>query len=147
MSKELWRLSAVETAAGIREKKFSSESVVESVNKRITHLNPQLNAIVDSYGEEAMAEARLADQSIARGESIGLLHGVPVTIKSNIDVIGKPTPNGLPAFRDNIAPADSPGVRILRKAGAILLHNVPATIITSDWRGLARGIMPKRSIS
>ncbi|HCV20061.1 MAG TPA: amidase, partial [Gammaproteobacteria bacterium] len=49
------------------------------------------------------------------------LHGVPVTIKSNIDVAGKPTPNGLPAFKDLIAPADSPVVSNLKKAGAIII--------------------------
>ncbi|MBO68974.1 MAG: amidase [Acidiferrobacteraceae bacterium] len=121
MSNGLWRLSAVEIAAGIRERRFSSESVVESVNERVASLNPQLNAIVDSYEEEAMAEARLADQSIGRGESAGPLLGVPVTIKSNIDVIGKPTPNGLLAFKENLAPADSPVVQNLRKAGAIII--------------------------
>ncbi|GIT71036.1 MAG: hypothetical protein Ct9H300mP28_08500 [Pseudomonadota bacterium] len=55
------------------------------------------------------------------GEKTGELHGVPVTIKTNVDVEGKPTPNGLPAFEDLIAPADAPVVRNLKKSGAIIL--------------------------
>ena len=108
-------------AHGIREKKFSIEEVMYSVTERMALHNPRLNAVVDDYSDEAIAEAREADRILAAGEVVGELHGVPVTIKSNVDVEGKPTPNGLPAFADLIAPADSPVVSNLKKAGAIII--------------------------
>src|SRR5262245_66631717 len=68
-----------------------------------------------------MAEARKADAEISAGRMQGPLHGVPATIKENVDQAGKPTPNGLPAFATLIAPDDAPLVRNLRRAGAIIV--------------------------
>ena len=121
MKNELWQLSACELAEGIREKQFSAEEVIYSVISRIDEHNPRLNAIVADYREEALIAAREADRAISSGEKTGELHGVPVTIKTNVDVEGKPTPNGLPAFEDLIAPADAPVVRNLKKSGAIII--------------------------
>ena len=121
MTEELWRLSAVEISEGIQERRFSAESVMTAVVDRIQKCNPQLNAIVDDYSSDAMIQARDADRILDANGPIGLLHGVPVTIKSNVDVAGTPTPNGLPAFKDNIAPDDAPVVRNLRNAGAIIV--------------------------
>src|SRR6185436_10238303 len=80
-----------------------------------------LNAIVYDYTEEAMAEARRADDDLAGGWVRGPLHGVPVTIKENVDQEGKPTPNGLPALEKIIATEDAPLVRNLKRAGAIIV--------------------------
>ncbi|MEO1866022.1 MAG: amidase family protein, partial [Pseudomonadota bacterium] len=91
MGNDLWRLSACETAAGIKEKHFTAEAVVHSVAERIKTENPRLNAIVLDLTEQAFAQAREADRQIADGEDVGPLHGVPVTIKSNVDVEGQPT--------------------------------------------------------
>ena len=121
MKNELWQLSACELADGIREKQFLAEEVINSVISRIDEHNPRLNAIVSDYREEALIAAREADRAISSGEKIGELHGVPITIKTNVDVEGKPTPNGLPAFADLIAPADAPVVRNLKKSGAIII--------------------------
>lgn len=121
MSSSLWQLSACDAAAGIRNKQFSAEALMESVAKRIQRCNPGLNAIVLDLSEQALVEARLADQRVAKNAPLGPLHGVPVTIKSNIDVKGQPTPNGLPALADLVAPDDSPVVSNLRKAGAIIV--------------------------
>ncbi len=121
MGNELWQLSAFEMAEGIREKLFSAEEVINSVISRIDQHNPRLNAIVADYREEALIAAREADRAISAGEKTGELHGVPVTIKTNVDVEGKPTPNGLPAFADLIAPADAPIVSNFKKSGAIII--------------------------
>jgi amidase len=121
MSNELWKLSAVELAEGIRRRDYSSAEVVEAVFGRIRFLNPALNAITVEYEDEAVSAARRADEAVRRGDQLGPLHGVPVTIKENIDLEGKPTPNGLPAFANLIAPADSPVVANLRRAGAIFI--------------------------
>jgi amidase len=121
MTGELWRLSAVAMAAGLRDRQFSCVEVVDSALERVHALNPRLNAITVPCDEDARAQALEADAALARGESMGPLHGVPVTIKENVDQQGKPTTNGIPAFRDLIAPADSPVVANLRRAGAIVL--------------------------
>jgi amidase len=118
---ELWRLSACELADGIRERRFSCVQVMDSVLARVNELNPDLNAIVYDYGEQARAAAEAADQQVAQGNAVGPLHGVPVTIKENVDVQGTPTPNGVPALESVIAPDDSPVVRNLRNAGAIVI--------------------------
>ena len=121
MTEELWRLSACELAEGIREKRFSCEAVMASVTERMAAHNPRLNAVVDDYTDEALAAARDADRALASGDAVGELHGVPITIKSNIDVAGKRTPNGLPHFANLIATEDSPVVSNLKQAGAIII--------------------------
>lgn len=118
---ELWKLSAVELAAGIRGKEFTSAEVVDSVLGRIADRNPKLNAIVVDLADEARAAATAADEAVAAGRPLGPLHGVPVTVKENVDQEGQATPNGVAAFADVIAPADSPVVRNLRAAGAVIV--------------------------
>src|SRR5918995_3670 len=121
MADDLWQRSAIELAQGIRQRTFSAREVMESVTRRIRALNPALNAIVYDYTDEALAEARKADDDLAGGWVRGPLHGVPVTIKENVDQRGKPTPNGLPALEKVIAPDDAPLVRNLTAAGAIIV--------------------------
>jgi len=121
MADDLWQRSAIELAQGIRQRTFSAREVMESVTRRIRALNPALNAIVYDYTDEALAEARKADDDLAGGWVRGPLHGVPVTIKENVDQEGKPTPNGLPALEKVIATEDAPLVRNLKRAGAIIV--------------------------
>ncbi|MDD9957822.1 MAG: amidase [Gammaproteobacteria bacterium] len=117
----LWQLSAVDQAAGIRAGDFSSASVVASVLERVAEKNPELNAIVDPLNEQAMAAAHKADAAVANKESLGSLHGVPVTIKVNVDTNGRPTTNGMEVFKNVIAPDNSPIVQNLLNAGAIII--------------------------
>ena len=121
MSQALWQLSAVEVAAGIRDRRFSCSEVMASVVERIRKLNPKLNAIVVDLADQALAEASAADRKLPTLAEPGPLFGVPVTIKVNVDQEGQATTNGLPAFANLIAPADSPLVRNLRSAGAIIV--------------------------
>ena len=121
MSEALWQQSAVEVAAGIRRKRFSCSEVMASTVERIRALNPKLNAIVVDLADQALAGAAAADRALRTLDEPGPLFGVPVTIKVNIDQEGQATTNGLPAFADVIAPSDSPVVRNLRQAGAIIV--------------------------
>ena len=121
MSERLWQKGAVEIAAGIREKRFSCSDVMASVVERIRGLNPKLNAIVIDLADQALQEAAAADRALTQLSEPGPLFGVPVTIKVNIDQEGQATTNGLPALAHLIAPADSPVVRNLRRAGAIIV--------------------------
>jgi amidase len=121
MGEALWQASAVEIAAGIRAKRFSCSEVMASVVERIRVLNPKLNAIVLDLTDQAIAQAAAADRALKSLAEPGPLFGVPVTIKINIDVEGQATTNGLPALANFIAPGDSPVVRNLRRAGAIIV--------------------------
>lgn len=122
----LTSLSAIEMAAGIRRRDFSPVELVQAHLERIEKLNPLLNAFVRVDGEGALGAAKIAEGALGRdGEAarLGPLHGVPLTIKSSIDVAGFPTETGTPLRRGNVPRADATLVRRLRRAGAILLGN------------------------
>src|SRR5580704_14183517 len=112
-----------EIAAGIREKRFSPVEIVNEHLERVAELQPKLNAFVHLDAEGAIRHARGAESAVMRGEQLGPLHGVPLTIKSCIDVAGWPTPAGSLLRKDYVAQADAPLVARLRGAGAILLGN------------------------
>lgn len=117
----IWQWSALETAAAIRSGAVSSVEVTEVHIARMRAVNPKLNAVVVDLSEDALKAAKAADHARARGTELGLLHGVPITIKENVDYEGRPNPNGVPAQMNIIAPSDAPVVRNLKKAGAIVL--------------------------
>jgi amidase len=127
MTDELWGWQACDLAEAIRARRVSSREAVASCLSRLDAVNPRINAVVDVMAEDALAAADRADQAVARGETLGALHGVPVTIKINVDVAGRPTTNGVVAFQERVAKDDSPPVANWRKAGAIVIGrtNVP----------------------
>lgn len=121
MTKPIWQWTAVETARAVRSRQVSALDVTEAHIERLRAANPAINAVVFDLTEEALEAARRADEATARGEEPGALHGVPITIKENVDVKGWPNPNGVPGLASTIAPDDAPLVRNLRGAGAIIL--------------------------
>ena len=121
MNQDLWSRSAVEIAAMIRARAVSCVEVTESVLGRIAAHNGRINAIVAGCSDEALRAAARKDREAGSGAALGPLHGVPVTIKENIDVAGQATTNGLPAYADLIAPDHSPVTRNLLEAGAIIV--------------------------
>ena len=127
MSDELWRWDACDLAAAIRARRISSREAVASCLTRLDQVNPRINAVVDVLADEGLSAADRADEAVAKGATLGALHGVPVTIKIIVDYAGRATTNGVVAFKDRIAPTDSPPVANLRKAGAIIIGrtNVP----------------------
>ena len=118
---ELWRNSAVELAAMIRDREVSSREVVQAHLDRIEAVNPHLNAIVRLLPDQALAAADAADRAVADGRRLGPLHGVPFTVKENIDLAGTPTTQAVPALAEAVAPVDAPQVERMRAAGAIPL--------------------------
>ena len=116
---ELWRRTAGELAGMIARGEVSSAEVVEAHLARIAEVNPRLNAVVRVLADEARAGAAESDRQVKAGAPLGRLHGVPITVKENIDVAGLPTTNGLPAFAGIPAPVDAPVVERMRAAGAI----------------------------
>jgi amidase len=118
---EIWQWSAVETAAAIRSRQVSALEVTQAHVDRLRAANPALNAVVVDLTEEALGAARAADSALASGRTPDVLHGVPVTVKINVDFEGQANSNGVVALKDNIAPGDSPVVANLKQAGAIVL--------------------------
>ena len=127
-------LSATEMAEQIASGALSSSEVVEAHIRRIEEVNPRLNALVVPLFEQARKEAAAADVSRSRGEALGPLHGVPITIKESFDVRGTPTTMGLSARVNLRAESDGPIVARLRVAGAIILGktNVPQMVIYNE---------------
>ncbi|BBK37476.1 amidase [Allostella sp. ATCC 35155] len=126
--------SAKELASLVRRKKVSALELLDLYLKRVEEHNPALNAIVAMDVERARKRARAADRALAKGKSLGPLHGVPMTIKESYDVAGMPTTWGLPAYADNIAPQNSVAVDRFEAAGVTLFGktNVPAWL--ADWQ-------------
>ncbi|MET0605933.1 MAG: amidase family protein, partial [Beijerinckiaceae bacterium] len=124
---ELWSWSATDLVAAVASRKISAREAAASAIQRMREKNPSVNAVVVDLGDEALRVADEADAAVARGDSLGLLHGAPVTVKENVDFKGRANVNGVPAYRNNIAPDDSPVVANLRKAGAVVigLTNTP----------------------
>lgn len=118
---DLTSLSAIELAGLIARGEVSAADAVEAQIARIEHINPKLNAVVVKRYEAARAEAKDADARRARGEQLGPLHGVPVTIKESLDVAGTPATFGLPARLPHRATQDDVYVARLKAAGAIVL--------------------------
>jgi len=97
----------------------SSVEVVSAHLERIEAVNPALNAITEVLGDSAREAAVAADTARSKGEVAGPLHGVPFTVKQNIDLAGSSTNWGLPALAAAMPPMDSPVVERMKRAGAI----------------------------
>src|SRR5712675_2455507 len=115
--------SIAEITASVRSKKLSPVEIVNAHLKRIEAMRPKLNAFVHVDADGARAQARGAEDAVHSGAALGPLHGVPITLKSCIDVARWPCPAGSLLRKDYVAPSDAPLVARLRGAGAILLGN------------------------
>ena len=125
--KELIFASASKLAEMIRNKEVSPVEVVEAFIRRIEEVNPKLNAVVTTTFDQARQEARAAEQRVRRGELMGALDGVPVSIKDTIETAGVRTVSGTRLRESFVPQADAPVVTRLKRAGAIVLGktNVP----------------------
>lgn len=130
---EAWRAGAGELAAAIRDRHLTAEEVLEAHLERIAAVNPQVNAVTAVLAEQARAAARAADHAVSAGETLGPLHGVPFTIKANIDLSGSPTSQGMRALAEAIPERDAPVVARLREAGAIPLGRTNMPDMGMRW--------------
>lgn len=138
---EIIYASARAIAAAIRQKKVSALEVVEAHLRRIEEVNPRLNAVVQLSADRARDEARRADARLARGEAVGPLHGVPMTIKDSLDTEGVITTGGTKGRARFVPSADATCVARLRAAGAILLGktNTPELTLAGETDNLVYG--------
>ena len=133
--------SARAIAEAIREKEVSAVEVAQAHLDRIGEVNERLNAVVHLCAERALDEAREADAMLARGESKGPLHGVPMTLKDSLDTEGVVTTGGTTGRRDFVPERDSTVAARLRAAGAILLGktNTPELTMAGETDNLVYG--------
>lgn len=125
---------AVELARRIRAKEIGSLELTRLHVHRVGRFDATLNAVVVRDFERALEAANAADAVLARGEPIGPLHGVPVTLKESFDVAGLATTWGVPAFVGNVAASDSDVAVRLRAAGAIVLGKTNVPLMLSDFQ-------------
>lgn len=119
--RELMFLSAHEQRRLIAEKAISSVEMVEASYRRITELEPQLNAFITLDEEGALSAARKADEQLAKGKNLGVLHGVPIAVKDLEVTKGLRTTLGSTFFKNWIPDYDSVAVERLRATGAVIL--------------------------
>ncbi|MEM7225188.1 MAG: amidase [Pseudomonadota bacterium] len=113
--------SACSMIQALRTRSVSSVELVEAHLARIEAVNPRINAVVQLASARALREARAADEAFARGQDLGPLQGLPITIKDSLDTAGVVTTWGTTGRRTFVPEADAPVVARLRKAGAIVL--------------------------
>jgi Asp-tRNA(Asn)/Glu-tRNA(Gln) amidotransferase A subunit family amidase len=120
-------------AAAVREKTISATDLLEAHLINIERWNPKLNAFVSVDRERARLQAKAADDATQSGRSLGPLHGVPITIKSSIDVAGLPCEAGTRLRAGHIAESDAPLVARLKAAGAVIIGNTTVPEFLMAW--------------
>jgi Asp-tRNA(Asn)/Glu-tRNA(Gln) amidotransferase A subunit family amidase len=130
---ELAQLSARQMASGIRDGRFSATELLEAHLSQIARWNPKLNAFVSVDESRARSQARHADEAVSRRQRLGPLHGVPITIKSSIDVAGLLCEAGTRIRRGYVPSSDAPLVWRLKQAGAIVLGNTTVPEFLMAW--------------
>jgi len=125
---ELWQWTASDLASAISAGRISSLEATESAIARMEAVNPAINAVVDPMPEVALTQARAADKMLRRQGPLGPLHGVPTTVKVNVDYQGRATTNGVVANKDHKARQDSSTVAALKAGGLPIIGrtNTPA---------------------
>ena len=133
--------SARSIAQAIRDREVSAVEVVEAHLARIDEVNGALNAVVQLCGERALGEAREADAALARGDSPGPLHGVPITLKDSLDTEGVVTTGGTSGRTGFVPDKDATVTARLRAAGAILLGktNTPELTMAGETDNIVYG--------
>ncbi len=131
---ELYYRSATELAAAIRRREVSSRELLEIYLARVEKHNPALNAVVTLDVEPARARAAEADDALARGESWGPLHGLPMTIKDSFETAGVRTTSGSPSLSAHVPAADADAVARLRSAGAVIFGKTNLPVFAGDFQ-------------
>ena len=129
---ELAFRSATALGKAIRTREIGCREILEHFLARVERHNPALNAIIVTDLGAARRRADAADAALARGESWGALHGLPMTVKESFDVAGMPTTWGLTELRGNIAVANALAVDRLLAAGAVIFGKTNVPVLLAD---------------
>lgn len=133
-SDDICFLPASDLAARIRQRTLSPIDVTRAVLERIDRVDPQLNAYCTRLDDAALADAQRAENAVMRGDDLGPLHGVPVSIKDNIYVRNCRTTFGSKLLENDVTTFDAPLVERLRSAGAILIGRTNSPEF--GWKGV-----------
>lgn len=125
---------ATELAAMIAAGEVSSREVLDAHRARVDAVEPTINAVTYRMDEAAEAAATACDEAIASGSEVGPLHGLPVSIKDQFEVLGTPSTRGLPSRADHRSTREGPLLGRLRNAGAIpfVKTNVPVMLMETE---------------
>ena len=124
--------TARETASLIASGQVSSRELLEAALARIGRLDGSVNAVVALDSDRALQAADAADQSVSRGEELGPLHGVPITIKDSFQTEGLVTTSGAPELREFVPERDADPVALYKAAGAIVYGKTNLPIWAGD---------------
>ncbi len=134
MEKDVALWSASELAAGIRAREISSREVLELLTDRADRLDMTVNSVVTVDLERAHHEAAAADEATARGDELGPLHGVPMTVKDSWQTAGMRTTSGAPELAGFIPDVDAWPVARLREAGAVIYGKTNLPLYAGDFQ-------------
>ncbi len=139
---QIHELSALDLKKRLETRQVSSRQIVQALIDRRHAVDAEVRAFVVEYDAEALQRADAADAARARGDSWGLLHGLPVTIKENIDIAGTDSTMGLKNRRNQPATTDAVTVKLLKDAGAIVIGktNVPQLLLAQESENAIWGI-------
>jgi amidase len=130
--------SARDLVAAMSRGEQSSRALLEASLARIAQHNPAINAVVALDLETARRAADAADAAARRGETLGPLHGLPMTIKDTFEVPGMACTAGAPAYRNHRPPRAAVAVQRLQAAGAIVFGKTNVPYLASDLQSYNR---------
>jgi amidase len=131
---ELHFRSATELSRALRRKEVSSLELLDHYLDRLAKWNPRINAVVHVDAERARERARAADAARARGDSWGVLHGLPMTIKDSFEVAGMPCTSGAPELAKHVPAAHADAVQRLIDAGAVVFGKTNLPLYAGDFQ-------------
>ena len=126
--------TATRLTEAIAAREVSALELLDHHPERVERLNGPINAVVATNVEDARAAAQQADAALARGESMGPLHGLPMTIKDSIEVVGMPTTSGAPELREHMPERNADTVQRLAEAGAIVFGKTNLPLYAGDFQ-------------
>ena len=129
---ELGTRSARDLAAMIRRKEISSCELLDYFLGAVANRNEAVNAVVTLDEENARKSAAAADEAVARGDALGPLHGLPMTIKDSFETAGIRTTAGAPEYSDHVPTLDADAVANLKQAGAVIFGKTNLPFMAAD---------------
>src|SRR3546814_207547 len=128
-------LDATDRIAALGARRISALELLEATLTRQQQVHGRLNAVVATHLDRAMERARAIDELRAKGEPLGPLAGLPMTVKDTFDVVGMPASSGVEALRRRVA-EDADVVRHVREAGAVVWGKTNVPPMAADWQSV-----------
>lgn len=130
---DLTALDATAQITALQSRRISSVELLKVALARKDEVNPRLNAVVITDVERAMETARAIDDMRAKGDSVGPLAGLPMTVKDSFDMVGLPASSGLKALLGRRC-EDATVVARARRAGAVIWGKTNLPVMAGDWQ-------------